>query len=98
VGESYSGQETVRQRKDGTLIEVTMAAAPVQDENGRVASHVVVYDDISERRQQEKRLRALIDSSPVALVEFGTSRSSRCCSGAWWSAWLLANGRATVAR
>jgi PAS domain S-box-containing protein len=70
AGESYSGHETVRQRKDGTLIEVTMAAAPVQDETGRVVSHVVVYDDISARRRQEKRLAALIDSSPVALVEF----------------------------
>jgi PAS domain S-box-containing protein len=48
-----------------------MAAAPVQDANGRLVSHVVVYDDISESKQQEERLQALIDSSPLALVEFG---------------------------
>jgi PAS domain S-box-containing protein len=70
AGESYTGHETARLRKDGTLFEVAMAAAPVEDTTGRVVSHVVVYEDVSERRQQEKRLQALIDSSPVALVEF----------------------------
>jgi PAS domain S-box-containing protein len=47
-----------------------MAAAPVQDEDGHVVSHLVLYNDISAVKQQEARLQALIDSSPVALVEF----------------------------
>jgi PAS domain S-box-containing protein len=70
-GESFAGHRTVRRRKDGTLFEVMMAGAPVQDECGRVASHVVVYRDITETKEQEQRLQALVDSSPVALVEFG---------------------------
>ena len=70
-GEAYTGYQTVRRRKDGTLFEVMMAAAPVQDATGRMVSHVVVYNDISESKQQEERLQALIDSSPLALVEFG---------------------------
>ncbi len=70
-GEAYTGYQTVRRRKDGTLFEVMMAAAPVQDATGRLVSHVVVYNDISESKQQEERLQALIDSSPLALVEFG---------------------------
>ena len=70
-GEAYTGYQTVRRRKDGTLFEVMMAAAPVQDATGRVVGHVVVYNDISESKQQEERLQALIDSSPLALVEFG---------------------------
>ena len=36
-----------------------------------VVSHLVVYNDISVVKQQEARLQALIDSSPLALVEFG---------------------------
>jgi len=71
AGESYTGYQTVRRRKDGTLFAVMMAAAPVQDVTGRVVSHVVVYNDVSEATQQEKRLQAVIDSSPLALVEFG---------------------------
>ena len=71
AGESFAGHQTVRQRKDGTFFEVMMAAAPVQDDAGEVVSHLVVYNDISVVKQQEARLQALIDSSPLALVEFG---------------------------
>ena len=71
AGEAYTGYQTVRRRKDGTLFEVMMAAAPILDATGRLVSHVVVYNDISATKQQEERLQALIDSSPLALVEFG---------------------------
>ena len=70
AGESYSGHQTVRLRKDGTPFEVSMAAAPVQDEDGHVVSHLVLYADVSAAKRQEARLQALIDSSPLALVEF----------------------------
>jgi PAS domain S-box-containing protein len=70
-GESLNDYETVRRRKDGTLVDVSIAAAPVRDGSGRVAGNMVAYTDITERKQQEERLQALIDSSPVALVEFG---------------------------
>jgi PAS domain S-box-containing protein len=77
AGESYTGHQTVRRRKDGTVFEVMMAAAPVHDATGRVVSHVVVYNDNSETKQQEERLQALIDSSPLALVEFGVDTRVR---------------------
>jgi PAS domain S-box-containing protein len=70
AGESFTGHQTVRRRKDGTDFEVMMAAAPVQDEDGHVVSHLVVYADVSVAKRQEARLQALIDSSPLALVEF----------------------------
>jgi PAS domain S-box-containing protein len=71
AGESFTGHQTVRCRKDGALFDVMMAASPVQDEAGQVVSNLVVYNDISDVKQQEARLEALIDSSPLALVEFG---------------------------
>jgi PAS domain S-box-containing protein len=71
AGESYTGYETVRRRKDGTVVGVRMAAAPVHDTTGHLLGQVVVYNDISEGRQQEERLQAVFDSSPLALVEFG---------------------------
>jgi PAS domain S-box-containing protein len=71
AGESINDYETVRLRKDGTLVPVSIAAAPVRDGSGRVVGNMVAYTDITERKAQEERLQALIDSSPVALVEFG---------------------------
>jgi PAS domain S-box-containing protein len=70
-GESLNDYETVRLRKDGTLVAVSIAAAPVRDGSGRVVGNMVAYTDITERKAQEERLQALIDSSPLALVEFG---------------------------
>ena len=71
AGESVNDLETVRLRKDGTLVAVSIAAAPVRDGSGSVVGNMVAYTDITERKAQEERLQALIDSSPVALVEFG---------------------------
>ena len=71
AGESVNDYETVRLRKDGTLVAVSIAAAPVRDGSGRVVGNMVAYTDITERKAQEERLQALIDSSPLALVEFG---------------------------
>ena len=71
AGEWINDYETVRLRKDGTLVPVSIAAAPVRDGSGRVVGNMVAYTDITERKAQEERLQALIDSSPVALVEFG---------------------------
>ena len=70
-GESVNDYETVRRRSDGMLVPVSIAAAPVRDAAGRVVGNMVAYTDISERKAQEERLQALIDSSPLALVEFG---------------------------
>ena len=56
AGEAYSDVESVRQRKDGMLIDVAIAAAPVRDAGGFVVSHMCVYSDISERKLQEADL------------------------------------------
>jgi len=70
AGEAINDLETVRLRKDGALVPVSIAAAPVRDGHGGVTGNMVAYTDISERKAQEQRLHALIDASPVALVEF----------------------------
>jgi PAS domain S-box-containing protein len=57
AGESYTGHQTIRRRKDGTLFGVTMAAAPVRDATGPLVSHVVVYDTTPEGNQQESGCR-----------------------------------------
>jgi PAS domain S-box-containing protein len=77
AGETIVAHETVRQRKDGRLVPVSIAAAPVRDASGRVVGNLVAYTDITERKAQEERLQALIDSSPLALVEFGLDTSIR---------------------
>ena len=52
-GESINDFETVRLRKDGALVPVSIAAATVRDSAGRGVGNMVAYTDITERKAQE---------------------------------------------
>jgi PAS domain S-box-containing protein len=73
AGNAYTGFETVRRRKDGSLVDVEIAAAPVRDELGEIVSHMVVFTDISERKRAERELRA----SRARAVEAGDAERRR---------------------
>jgi PAS domain S-box-containing protein len=72
-GRQYPNMETFRQRKDGTLVDVEIAAAPVRDSSGEVVSHMVVFTDITKRKRQERELRA----SRARIVEAADSERRR---------------------
>jgi PAS domain S-box-containing protein len=74
AGERISGVETLRLRKDGSLVDVVVAAAPVHDRNGDVR-FMAVSADISKRKRAEEALRherdfisTLIDSTSCLVV------------------------------
>lgn len=56
-GDTLTGVEVVRQRRDGTLIDVSLSTAPVYDSSGRIKSLMAVLEDISERKRAEEALR-----------------------------------------
>jgi PAS domain S-box-containing protein len=98
AGEAINDFETVRLRKDGSLVPVSIAAAPVRDSSGAVTGNMVAYTDITARKAQEQRLHAVIDASPVALVEFGADTRIRLWNPAaerifgWTSEEMLGRG------
>ena len=51
--------ETVRVRKDGRLIDVSVAVSPVKDPAGRIAGVSAIAHDISDRKRVELDLRKL---------------------------------------
>lgn len=61
AGESIDGFETVRRRKDGSLVDVSISAAPLHDERGRATGLIYVYSDITERKRAEARIRSLVE-------------------------------------
>ena len=73
AGNAYTGFETVRHRKDGSLVDVEIAAAPVRDESGEIVSHMVVFTDITERKRAERELRA----SRARAVQAGDAERRR---------------------
>ena len=56
-GERVDHFETVRVRKDGTTIELSLTISPVLDREGRVIGASKVARDISERKRAERALR-----------------------------------------
>jgi PAS domain S-box-containing protein len=49
--------ETVRRRKDGTLLEISLTISPIRDLNGKVIGASKIARDITERRRNEARIR-----------------------------------------
>ncbi len=50
--------ETIRQRKDGSLIDISLSVSPVRDSSGIVIGASKVARDITERKSAERSLRA----------------------------------------
>jgi PAS domain S-box-containing protein len=64
AGEHIDHYETVRQRKDGSLVDVSLTVSPVKDHRGRVIGASKIARDISEgKRAQERQLTLLREMS-----------------------------------
>ncbi|MDF5719106.1 MAG: PAS domain S-box protein [Rhizonema sp. PD37] len=71
LGERVEHFETVRQRQDGTLINLSLTISPVKDKTGKVIGASKIARDISTRIQSEEavfRLAAIVDSSEDAII------------------------------
>ncbi|BAY12276.1 PAS domain S-box protein [Calothrix sp. NIES-2098] len=70
-GERVSHFETVRQRKDGTLIDISLSISPVKDATGKIIAASTIARDIGARKQAEEamfRLAAIVESSEDAII------------------------------
>ncbi len=56
-GEKTDHYETVRQRKDGTLINVSLSVSPIKDSAGNVIGASKIARDITERKKAEVALQ-----------------------------------------
>ncbi len=56
-GEGFTGRETVRLRKDGARLDVSISTAPLHDATGQPVGLVAMYVDISGRKRAEEALR-----------------------------------------
>jgi PAS domain S-box-containing protein len=74
-GERVEPFETVRLRKDGRAIDVSVSISPIRDAAGRVTSASTIARDISARkrledalRQSEDSLRGILESAMDAII------------------------------
>lgn len=59
-GERIKHYETVRRRKDGSLVEISLSVSPIRNREGRVVGAAKIARDITARRQAEAQKSLLI--------------------------------------
>jgi PAS domain S-box-containing protein len=67
-GYAVDGFETVRIRKDGTAVEVSLTISPIRDADGRVVGASTVARDITRRKEEENERLGLIQDLTAALA------------------------------
>ncbi|WP_147707868.1 type II toxin-antitoxin system ParD family antitoxin, partial [Microvirga massiliensis] len=74
-GERVEHYETIRQRKDGSLVEISLTVSPVRDAQGSVVGASKIARDITEHRRVEEALResqrhlnAVLNNASVAVL------------------------------
>lgn len=74
TGQRIEHYETVRQRKDGTRIDISLTVSPVRDQAGRIIGASKIARDITARKrteaaiaESERRLHDLLAAIPAAI-------------------------------
>ena len=68
-GERLQHVETVRMRKDGQRLDVSLSIFPIKDANGRIIGAATIARDITERMQVEAYLKASLREKEMLLKE-----------------------------
>jgi PAS domain S-box-containing protein len=59
-GDHIDHYETIRRRKDGSLIEISLSVSPIRNRDGRITGASKIARDITERRRAEEQQHLLI--------------------------------------
>jgi PAS domain S-box-containing protein len=70
-GERIEHYETVRLRKDGARLDISLTVSPIRDENGTIVGASKIARDITERRRLEKELEEERERLQVTLASIG---------------------------
>ena len=69
LGERITHFETVRQRKDGRLLDVSITVSPIRDGSGAIVGASKVARDISSRRLLDQARQTLLERERLGRIE-----------------------------
>ena len=85
-GGAHAGHETLRLKKDGSTIEVSLWTAPLYDARGEPCGRMGVIEDITDRKRAEERARPCCAGSSRPRRR-SVSGSPASCTIRWGSTW-----------
>src|SRR5579859_5448612 len=65
-GDRLDHYETIRRRKDGTFVDISLTVSPIFDESGRVVGASKIARDITERKQAAARIERAREEAEAA--------------------------------
>lgn len=77
-GTAFTGFETVRQRKDGSLIDVSISTALLRDAKQKMKGMMALFEDISERKKREKvikEMNEILQQKNARIAEISEARN-----------------------
>ena len=77
-GESVDHYETIRQTKDGRLIDISLTVSPIKNESGEIIGASKIARDISESKRDQERLKLLLREMDHRVKNLSLSRSAFC--------------------
>lgn len=75
AGERVEHAETVRQRRDGTRLQVSLSISPVRDVDGVVVGASKIARDITEERRVRELVRLAVQANPAGMIVVDDSGS-----------------------
>jgi PAS domain S-box-containing protein len=89
-GQRIEHYETIRCRKDGTLINVSLSVSPIRDVNGTIVGASKIARDVTRQKRAEEAIRAsemrfrlMADSAPVLIWMADTTKAFTWFNKAW---------------
>lgn len=89
-GERVDHFETVRQAKDGRLLNISLTISPVRDNKGKIIGASKIARDITEQkklfealRESEERFRTVADTAPVMVWMAGPDKLWNYLNKGW---------------
>jgi PAS domain S-box-containing protein len=89
-GDRIEHYETVRRRKDGTLLNVSLSVSPMRNTSGTIVGASKIARDVTHQKRAEQAIRAsemrfrlTADSAPVSIWMADTSKACTWFNKAW---------------
>jgi PAS domain S-box-containing protein len=70
-GQRIEHFETVRRRKDGSLIDVSLTVSPIKNEAGEVIGASKIARDITQSKEAQERLQRALDFDQTVMLSMG---------------------------